>query len=114
MKQLTDNVQSGEHNGVHAGRIDFFPKVPDYVDHVVLSTVNATWAKPAGARWAVFSSTSECNFAVKANGAATFPAGAVTDGSGAFLNPTQFDVGDIATLGIIADGTGVLTIACYA
>lgn len=109
---LTENVKRGSHAENIGGRVDYFVQVCRYVDHVAISTASATWTKPAGARYVIFSSTGP-NFAIRANAAAVFPAGGLTDGSGSALNPSQRDVSDIDTLGIIADGSGILTIECY-
>ena len=113
VKQLTDNIYGGDFSHLPSGRIDLFPNFPDHIDVVQLSTVSTTYTIPAGSRFLIFSAESGVDYAIKANGPATFPASGVTNGSGSFLNMTQCDVTGISSLGIISDTNGFLTIAVF-
>lgn len=113
MNQLLENVQDSDFNAMPAGRVDFFPKVAEHVDVVVLSTSNVDYTIPTDARFLIFSPTDETSFAVKKDATAVYPAGTITDGSGSFLSPAQLDVRGVTTLGIIGSASGYLTIAAY-
>ena len=98
---------------VAPGRADYLLQFPSWIDQVSVSTVNATWTPPAGARFVLFSTVSGVNIAVKPNGAAVFPSGAVSNGSASYPNPVGFELTGINTLGIIADSAGTVTMICY-
>jgi hypothetical protein len=110
---LTGNVDDSKHFHKAAGRVDYFLPTPTHVDVVALSTSNATYTLPAGARWLVFSPIGGANFAVRKDAVAVFPAAGVTNGTGSFLNPSQLDVQGVTSLGIISNESSFLSIAVY-
>lgn len=114
MKRLTENVDGSNFNAILAGRVDLFPPFPDYVDVVEVTTSNTTYTIPTGARFLIVASEPGVNYAMKQNGAATYPAAGVSDGTGSFINPTIFDVDGITSLGVIGKtGTIYLSIGVY-
>lgn len=113
MNQLLDNVQGSDFNHAPAGRVDFFPPVPDHVDQVSLSTSNVAYTVPASARFIIFFPQPGVEYAVRKNAVAVYPAAGITDGTGSILNPGQLDVKGVTTLGFISNSTGFLTMAIY-
>jgi hypothetical protein len=111
MNQLTSNVQASTHNHIAAGRVDFFPRFPDHIDQVVLSTSSSTYTVPTGGKFAIFSCNSD--FAARADNDAVFPVAGVTNGSGSLLNPAQFDISGLTSIGFISNTDAVLTIAVF-
>ena len=114
MEQLNSNVQGSEFNAIGAGRVDLFPKISDHVDIVPLGTTSVTYTIPADARFLIFSPIQGYNFAVRRDEDAVYPAAAVTDGTGSFLNPAQLDVQGVTSLGIISNGNSFLSIEAFA
>lgn len=87
-------------------------RVPAYVDAKALGAgVAEAFAVPTGARYALFSSTT--NFYAKYDGAATVP-GDTADGSAAELNPATRYLGDqVSEISVIAPSAGVVTVMFY-
>jgi hypothetical protein len=86
---------------------------PDHVDALVLAAGQAkTHAVPAGARHVLLSATGTVHVAYDA--AAQVPAGDVTDGSAAEMNPLLRSVEGVAQLGLAAPRACTVTLAFYA
>lgn len=86
--------------------------LPDYVNvKRFAAATNENETVPAGAYFAIFSA--DVDFYVKRGGTAAVPSDDVSDGSGSFLNPLIVSVipGDV--IGVIAIGSGTVTIAYY-
>ena len=115
MIRFTDNVEDSKHNHINAGRVDFLPKLPLYIDTLEVTEINKEYTIPAGSKFTLFSAKGDVAFAVRANDAATFPDGDILDGTGSFINPAQFDLTGVTTLNFIAepDETTYVSLAIY-
>ena len=108
MNQLTVRSQPGQITG-------FFPAAPTYIDAIVLGTPDTaeTFTVPTGCNAIIISG--DADFYANPNGTAAAPSTEVADGTGSFLNPSQWRV-DNVTGGTISFVSGVvckITIACY-
>lgn len=74
------------------------------------ANVAKTFNIPLGAKYVVFSSTS--NFYVMAGGAAAVP-GDVTDGTASELNPSMLMIEAYTTIGVISPAASVVTASYY-
>ena len=90
----------------------FARNAPNHTDALVLvANINRTYSVPADARVVIFSATGD--FFAKAGGAAAVPTVAVTDGSAAELNPTQWNVEGVVSIGVIASAATTVTLSVY-
>jgi len=97
------------------GRGAYFPRFPREVQQVSISaSASVAVSVPTGARYVIFGFEPGANVAVRANAAAVYPAGALADGSGALISPSQFNVEELVTLNFIAKSTAtVVSLAFY-
>ena len=85
---------------------------PDYIDaRVLVAAVEQTHTKPGGANFCLFSSDGD--FYARPDATAAVPGSAVTNGSAAELNPTIWDVHDVAAIHLIAPAGQVVTMSFY-
>ncbi len=85
---------------------------PTHVNALVLGVATAeTLTIPTGANYVIFSS--EGDFYVRVNAAATVPAGDVTDGSAAELNPPAYGLNGVTSLSVISKAANIVTAAFY-
>ena len=90
----------------------FARHAPSHVDaRVLTANTNESHTVPAGARVVVFSATGD--FYAEPGGTAAVPAADVTDGSASELNPTQWNLDGVTSIGLIAPAATTITLSFY-
>lgn len=91
----------------------FFLPAPTWIDQVsITGGANTSYTIPSTAIYIVISAPSS-DFWVKIDAAAVVPIAGITDGTGSFLNPAQFNVRGVTTIGFISASSIFITIAVY-
>lgn len=112
-QQLERNAENDKFGYFPTERAFLFPDFPDYIDTKAISTSSTSFTVPEWARYAILGYKGDVAIAVKKDSAATFPSGTVSDGSGSFVNPTQFGVGGMTSINVIGEDATVLSIAYF-
>lgn len=108
------------YRNLSAASTEDYPTTPDvnfaikqgYINtYLLTATVHKTVTVPTGAKFAVFSASSD--IWVRVGGTAAIPAGDTTDGTGAELNPTIRYLGAETTIGIISGYAAKVSIMFY-
>jgi len=94
-----------------AGDQTFAVKTGTVNNYLLVANTNKAVTVPAGANYAIFSANAD--IWVEMGGAATVPAGDVTDGTGSELNPTIRKVEPGGTIGVISEYAAKVSITFY-
>ena len=114
VRNLTRGVREAGQEHLQAGRLDFFPFFPEFIDVKAVTTSSSAYTVPANAKFIIFTYEPGANISVRRDATAVYPTGNITDGTGAMINPAQFDVSDCTTLNFIAKDTAtVVSLAVY-
>jgi hypothetical protein len=96
---------------IHEVKVDLI-NAPRYIDVAVLvATVASDYTVPADAKYVIFTKTED--FWACYTDTATIPVADVVDGTGSELNPTIRDITDVATISLISEADGLVSMAFY-